>query len=139
MKTFTLEMIADNNFHRCLDISSTVSHADQFHCTAQFVIRAVSYISLSRTHDMMRRTHAVATDAFRASVNRRSVRRKWTGTVRRVGKICILDAGRFSRIIEGDACKLVYGFDPEGAAHVELWSSPSEPKLITGINVVRRR
>lgn len=47
---------------------------------------------------------------------------------------------RFSRIIEGDACTLVYGsFDPEGIVRVELWSSTSEAKLITGINVVRRR
>lgn len=47
---------------------------------------------------------------------------------------------RSSRIIEGDACTLVYGsFDPEGIVRVELWSSTSEAKLITGINVVRRR
>lgn len=42
----------------------------------------------------------------------------------------------FSCIIEN---VLVYGFDLEGLAHVELPSSVSGAKLITGINVVRRR
>lgn len=43
------------------------------------------------------------------------------------------------RVIEDDACTLVYDFDPGGVARVELSSGVSGAKLITGINVVRRR
>lgn len=62
------------------------------------------------------------------------IERKWSRTI----KVFSMP-WRFSRIIQGDACTLIYGFDPGGVTHVELSSSVSGAKLITGINVVRRR